>query len=602
MKYLFKMIFISVLLCVVGSQNAIAAGVYTSIYQGLYVNYKDFFNPDDLIEYNYVNPGLGQYYQTSCYSGFKLFFPPGVESIAVQMIFGEKNCPSGHIIQTSPGDLSDGSEVYYGYDSDTTYKELETFIIYATNADSNQGGWVKLDFPSCPAECSSSVQVSHSYNNIDLAKYKAWHDCVTENNMWQLNGDPPSGHINLDLCGGSTEPIDDEITITSISSPYPPIYSGENIHFSAVINPYTSNLNYIWNFGDGITETSAYATADHTYEYPGIYPVTLTLSGTGQSPEPSLSTEVTVLEPVVIEPDTVSITSITPSPNPAFTSQEIQFSAVIDPSTATGLNYLWDFDSDGQVDELTDSPSASHTYDMAGEYTVTLILSGTGQEPEPSETETVVVSNYEPSVISIDAIGIWTPDPDNPKGVMFSATITPSEAAGFTYLWDFGDGTESSTDVSPWHTFASAGTYTVVLTLSGTGQTREPSKSETVSTITQADMDQAVLDAKEECRKNPELCGITLLSSAYADGYNDGFNNGYESAGEDFAVTNESQVSIPIGSDMSFGIPMIYYSYDEFMFKFSASFEYVPMSERENLMEDDIVWKLKDIDNVSSTE
>lgn len=52
--------------------------------------------------------------------------------------------------------------------------------------------------------------------------------------------------------------------------------------------------------------------------------------------------------------------------------------------------------------------------------------------------------------------------------IRFSNESTP----GQSYLWDFGDG-QTSTEVNPAHTYGSAGTYTVKLTVVGGGCTVE---------------------------------------------------------------------------------------------------------------------------------
>lgn len=53
---------------------------------------------------------------------------------------------------------------------------------------------------------------------------------------------------------------------------------------------------------------------------------------------------------------------------------------------------------------------------------------------------------------------------DAPLEVTFDASESISESELVSYLWDFGDG-NSSTDISPTHTFANAGSYQVVLTV-----------------------------------------------------------------------------------------------------------------------------------------
>lgn len=55
---------------------------------------------------------------------------------------------------------------------------------------------------------------------------------------------------------------------------------------------------------------------------------------------------------------------------------------------------------------------------------------------------------------------------DETSGIFpFTCTFTPDIVPG-DYLWDFGDGT-TSTEVTPTHTYADIGTYTVSLSING---------------------------------------------------------------------------------------------------------------------------------------
>jgi len=54
-----------------------------------------------------------------------------------------------------------------------------------------------------------------------------------------------------------------------------------------------------------------------------------------------------------------------------------------------------------------------------------------------------------------------------------------SDAA--SYLWSYGDGSAGSSEVSPTHTFARAGTYTVTLTATGSGGQATATRTITVS-------------------------------------------------------------------------------------------------------------------------
>jgi PKD repeat protein len=108
----------------------------------------------------------------------------------------------------------------------------------------------------------------------------------------------------------------------------------------------------------------------------------------------------------------------------------------------------WDF-GDGTT---SNEESPSHTYAMAGEYTVTLTV-------VTSEGEYVMTRTIQVWVAAFDYA------PVN-KVVSLTINFDNLSSGDFTgWKWDFGDG-GSSTEDSPSHAYAAAGEYTVTLTAS----------------------------------------------------------------------------------------------------------------------------------------
>jgi len=68
--------------------------------------------------------------------------------------------------------------------------------------------------------------------------------------------------------------------------------------------------------------------------------------------------------------------------------------------------------------------------------------------------------------------------------VAFTATGTDADGDTLTYSWNFGDGTAASTQQNPSHTYATAGTYSAVVTVSdGKGGTATSTQSVVVQAV-----------------------------------------------------------------------------------------------------------------------
>jgi PKD repeat protein len=136
-----------------------------------------------------------------------------------------------------------------------------------------------------------------------------------------------------------------------------------------------------------------------------------------------------------------------------------------DTSTEEPTAWAWDF-GDGSTSA---EQHPTHTYATAGTYTVTLTATNAGGSHTVTRASYITVSPSLPPTASFTG----TPTSGTaPLNVAF--TDTSSGAAA--WAWDFGDRT-TSTEQHPTHTYTSAGSYTVVLTVTndaGTDSATEP--------------------------------------------------------------------------------------------------------------------------------
>ncbi len=235
------------------------------------------------------------------------------------------------------------------------------------------------------------------------------------------------------------------IDVAFTHSPATLIGSGPVI-FTGTASTDGTPLTYAWTFGDGATGTGP--TTSHTYTHPGTYTVTLTATdGCGFAQAAVTSNAVIVYTPVHAAFVSSPASGIAPV-TAVFTNT----------STGDFANSLWDF-GDGVTSTL---PSPTHTYTSKGVYTVTLTASGLGGMDASTVTNAVTV--YAP----VHAAFTATPTTGTPPlMVVFTNTSTGDFTSS---LWAFGDGV-TSTLSNPTHVYSAVGTYTVTLTISGSGGT-----------------------------------------------------------------------------------------------------------------------------------
>ena len=134
-----------------------------------------------------------------------------------------------------------------------------------------------------------------------------------------------------------------------------------------------------------------------------------------------------------------------------------------DTSTGTGItSWAWDFDNNGVVDSSSQNPV--FTYASAGTYSVRLTVTNVIGSDTEQKTDFITVTVPAP-------VAAFTADPlagTAPLSVQFNDTST---GAGITsWAWDFNnDGTIDSSSQNPTFTYASAGTYSVRLTVTNAG-------------------------------------------------------------------------------------------------------------------------------------
>ena len=138
------------------------------------------------------------------------------------------------------------------------------------------------------------------------------------------------------------------------------------------------------------------------------------------------------------------------------TAGTCQFDAAAsnDPDGAI-TSYVWDF---GDATSPGAGAAANHIYAASGTYTVTLtVTDNRGASSTTTREVTVVLANVAP-------VAAFTPACTGLDCTFDGSGSTDPDGSIASYAWSFGDGGTASA-AAPAHTYTTAGTYTVSLTV-----------------------------------------------------------------------------------------------------------------------------------------
>ena len=186
--------------------------------------------------------------------------------------------------------------------------------------------------------------------------------------------------------------------------------------------------------------------------------------------------------PIVLSPEQIAAhhalgtSGVTPNQSPvaSFTATVSNLRAALDGSGSadpdgTIASYGWDF-GDGSTGT---GATTSHTYATAGTYTV--ILTVTDDDGATGTTSQVVTVTAPP--VNQEPVAAFTATPSALSVALDGSASADPDGTIASYGWDFGDGS-TGTGATTSHTYATAGTYTVILTVTdddgATGTTSAP--------------------------------------------------------------------------------------------------------------------------------
>jgi len=260
------------------------------------------------------------------------------------------------------------------------------------------------------------------------------------------------------------------LTILVVKSPLPPAANfTANVTTGmtplAVLFTDTSTaspVSWTWDFGDGNTTNATVQNPVHQYAKAGKYTVKLTATNT-------VGTNTTT------KTDYIAVTSTMPATN--FTATPVTGTAPLmvtftDTSTASPVSWTWDFGDNDSTNATVQNPV--HTYSSAGTYTVNLTV----KNAEGSSNTTSKAGYVTASTGSASPVAAFIAAPLTGPAPLVVTFADKSTGNPTGWAWDFNnDGIVDSTVENPTYTYTAAASYTVSLTVTGSGGTNSTVKT-----------------------------------------------------------------------------------------------------------------------------
>ena len=210
---------------------------------------------------------------------------------------------------------------------------------------------------------------------------------------------------------------------------------------------------YIWFYGDGTPPDTTIApnnSVTHTYTSIGTFQLMLvSIDSTTCNVADTAYVKVRVGNNLVAPNFTAAKTGGCQSLTFLFTNTTTAALPVYKPGS-----FLWDF-GDGTTPQRAGFNSVSHTYASAGTYNVKLVVDDSVFCNAPDS-----ITKQVRLAVNVTA-QFNTPD----KGCQpHTAVFENTSIGGTDFIWNFGDGSPTSSEINPTHIYTNTGTFTVTLT------------------------------------------------------------------------------------------------------------------------------------------
>lgn len=179
---------------------------------------------------------------------------------------------------------------------------------------------------------------------------------------------------------------------------------------------------------------------------------------------PSVAQIVQILPGQFVASETPPTAGFNATSNSGCEPLTVQFTST---SSTNTEDFNWQFPGGTPNSSTAENPTV--LYLTPGTYSVSLTVSNSAGSNTATQSNYITVSPLPASGFSSSILGAI-------------ATFTNTSTNASSYLWDFGDG-ETSTQISPSHTYANNGTYTVTLVSTGLCGTASVTQTLTIFTV-----------------------------------------------------------------------------------------------------------------------
>jgi PKD repeat protein len=278
------------------------------------------------------------------------------------------------------------------------------------------------------------------------------YDQLINGDQYYLQSEWSNAGVNCDMQPGAGT-LTPSFTAPSGTSPV-----GTSVNFDGSASTTTAGWSSVtWSFGDGtsaFSKGSAPGPVSHKYAAVGTFTVTLTTVDTfGNLATASHLVTITGVAPTA---------AFTVPAAPGVAGSPVSFNATGSSDSNAGgsiASYSWSF-GDGVSGS---GAKPSHTYASGGMYTVSLTVTDNYTLSSTTVTKTIqVFSLLTPGTVTLAPA---TPVAGAPVSFTTDGWADPNSGGSIsTYGWSFGDGFIAAGATAS-HTYASAGAYTVTLTV-----------------------------------------------------------------------------------------------------------------------------------------